>query len=109
MNLILKSAEPVISNTFKTALKNVGCTIYDYLLLKHMKQRAAKLSNSSLKKHVISVSEYFATEHKASYFGSTNATTTNGNWAEIQIKPEVSHSVLQEVGWGHQEAVLQAY
>lgn len=73
-----------------------------------MKQRAAKLSNSSQKNHVISVSEYFATEHKASYFGSTNATTTNRNGAEIQIKPEVSHSVLQEVGWRHQgEAVLQ--
>lgn len=72
-----------------------------------MKQIAAKLSNSSLKKRTLSVKEYFATEHKASYFGSTNV-TTDGNWAETQIKPEVSHSVLQEVGWGHQgEAVLQ--
>lgn len=49
LNLILHSAEPVISNTFKTALTNVGCTMYDYLLLKHMKQTAAKLSKSSLK------------------------------------------------------------
>lgn len=54
------------------------------------------------------MSEYFAMEHKASYFGSTNAGRTNGNWAEIQIKSEVSHSLFAGSGVGHQgEAVLQ--
>lgn len=47
-------------------------------------------------------------EHKASYFGSTNARRTNGNWAEIQIKPEVPYSLFAGNGVGHQgEAVLQ--
>lgn len=37
---MLHSVEPVISNTFKTALTNAGCTTYDYT-----RQTGAQLYN----------------------------------------------------------------